>query len=265
MGDSQSTSVLIRVQARSGKFVGQNVNYSQISILNGDQVLFGPYTTSGDTGTVDSTPDAPFLPTASRDVIAVQASAGGPPAGAYWLTADSSGTGGGTAGVIATFPLADAALLEFRATALFDTANPVTTSTMMWVYPGMQLTSEPGLLLSIPGLVVTLPQPTIAGGQITITATVTMMCGCPITKPTWPQGNAPEPYWPETEFQVMAFLTPSSGPIVSHQMDFIDTNTFATSFPLPSAGALAIAVYALQQAESNGGYAQTPVNVSTTS
>jgi hypothetical protein len=192
---------------------------------------------------------------ASRDVIVVQASSGGPPPGAYWLTSDD-----GTAGIVATFMLAEPALLEFRATALYNTSSPVTASATMWVVPGLQLTSEPGVLLSIPGLHVTVAA--TVGRQIDVTATVTMMCGCPITTPTWPEpSGGPEPYWPYTEFQVVATLTQPDGSAVTQAMSFFATNTFTAVFPLPASGTSTVAVYALQQAESNVGYAQTTVQV----
>ena len=124
MSQPQSTSVLIRVQARGGKFIGPAINYAQISVLNGAEVLLGPTVASGDSGTVDPQTGDAFPMTASRNVIAVQGSAGGPPAGAYWLLPDN-----GTAGIIATFPLAAPALLEFRATVLYESVNPIMTST----------------------------------------------------------------------------------------------------------------------------------------
>jgi hypothetical protein len=238
MTQPQSTTILIRVQARGGKFLGPNAKPTEISVLDGGNVIFGPVLTSGDSGTTDPNTGAPFPPTASRDVIAVAPTDGGPPAGAYWLTPDDS-----TAGVVATFILDCPSLLEFRAT----TTNGITTSTMMWVVPGMQLTTEPGLLLSVPGLLVSVSA--TVGAQIDVTATVTMMCGCPITTPTWPQ-NGPEPYWPEPEFQVFATLES-----VTQQMTFSTTNTFTTSFPVPETSGSTITVYALQQAESNVGYA----------
>src|SRR5687768_6115212 len=105
MAQPQSTSVLIRVQARGGKFLGPAVNYAEISVLNGSEVLIPPTVAKGDSGVVDSTTGAPFPMAASRDVIVAQASPGGPPAGAYWLTSDS-----GTAGIVATFMLAEPAL-----------------------------------------------------------------------------------------------------------------------------------------------------------
>jgi hypothetical protein len=245
----KSTSVLIRVQARSGKFLGPNAKQTEISVLNGGNVIFGPVVTTGDSGNTDPDVGAPFPPTASRDVIAVAPTDGGPPAGAYWLTADDDPAK--TAGVKATFMLDCPSLLEFRATT-----NGITTSTMMWVVPGMQLTCEPGLLLSVPGLLVSVSA--TVGAQIDVTAGVTMMCGCPITAPTWPQ-NGPEPYWPEPEFQVFATLQPQNGESVTQQMTFATTNTFTTSFPTPETGGSTISVYALQQAESNVGYAAVTV------
>ncbi|HEX8692296.1 MAG TPA: hypothetical protein VF746_07765 [Longimicrobium sp.] len=255
MGEPQQTSVLIRVQARGGKFLGPGVRYSLVSVLNGSEVLFGPVQAAGDSGVVDSKAGDPFAAAASRDVIAVQPTPSGPPAGGYWLLPDAA-----TAGVTATFPLAEPALLEFRATALYDTSSPVTASVMMWVVPGMQLTSEPGLLLSIPGLNVSVA-PTV-GAEVGVTATVTMMCGCPVTTPTWPPpSGGPEPYWPAPEFQVVAVLTPPSGSPATQTMTFQGTNTFTASFPLPPPGESTVAVYAVQQAESNVGYAQSTFTI----
>ncbi len=257
MSTPQQTSVRIRVQARGGKYLGPNVNYAQVSVLNDGNVIFGPALATGNSGTVDSKTGDPFVPSASRDVIALQPTSSGPPSGAYWLLP----SGDDTAGVVATFPLAAPALLEFRATALYDTSDPVIASAMMWVIPGMQLTSEPGLLLSMPGLVVSLAQPTV-GSQLGVTATVTMMCGCPITAPTWPfVSGAPEPYWPEPEFQVVAVLTLPSGAATTQTMTFSATNTFTTSFATPPPGQSTVAVYAVQQAEANVGFAQIAVTV----
>ena len=241
MPQPQSTSVLIRVQARGGKFLGPKAQTTEISVLNGANFIFGPVVTIGGSGTTDSQTGSTFPAMASRDVIAVESTNGGPPAGAYWLLPDDS-----PAGVVATFTLDSPSLLEFRATT-----NGTTTSTMMWVVPGMQLTNEPGLLLSVPGLLVSVSA-AVAGAQVDVTATVTMMCGCPITAPTWPQ-NGPEPYWPEPEFQVFATLAN-----VTTQMTFSTTNTFTASFPLPAAGST-ISVYAVQQAESNVGYGTVTV------
>jgi hypothetical protein len=255
MDDPQLTRVLVRVQARGGKFLGPGVKYAMVTVLDGEDVVFGPVLAAGDSGTVDPTAGAPFPAAASRDVIAVQATSGGPPAGAYWLTPDAT-----SAGVVAAFPLARPALLEFRATALYDTPAPVTASAAMWVLPGMQLTAEPGVLLSIPGLAVSIA-PTVAQ-EVTVTATVTMMCGCPVTPPSWPPvSGGTEPYWPEPEFQIVAVLTPPSGPPVSQPMTFVETNTFGISFPLPPAGESTIAVHAVQPAECNVGYARATITV----
>jgi hypothetical protein len=127
----------------------------------------------------------------------------------------------------------------------------------MWVVPGVDLTNEPGILLSIPGLVVNVA--TTTDTELHVTATVTMMCGCPITTPTWPQQkDGPEPYWPETEFAVQATLTQPDGTSQQQWMQFFAENTFKTKFPLPQLGS-SVGVYAVQPAESNVGYAEVKV------
>ena len=244
-----NTSVLIRVQARGGKFLGPGVGYSNVSVWNGGTCLFEAVA-KGDSGTVDPKTGDPFPPAASRNVIAVLGGPPGPPRGAYWLTSDS-----GTAGVLATFALDEPTLLEFRASAFSDT---VTTSAMMWVIPGMQLTSEPGLVLEIPGLHVLVDvRPAADAGLLAVKATVTMMCGCPITDPTWPQQpDGPEPYWPSNEFTVVANLQTPDGRSASRTMSFVAENTFTTTFPYPAVGESIVSVSAVQTSETNVGFAR---------
>ena len=99
--------------------------------------------------------------------------------------------------------------------------------------------------------------PAITAIQVSVTATVMMMCGCPITTPTWPQASGgPEPYWPYPEINVFATLTDPSGNPTTQPMTFSAENTFTASFALPNRGQSTIGVYAVQQAETNVGFAQ---------
>lgn len=254
------TFVLIRVQARGGKYLGPSIGYSQISVWNGETAIFGPVLAQGGSGTVDTDGNGPIPANASPDAIVVTSGKPGPPAGAYWLTPDDSGEGP-TAGVVAKLSLTKPALLEFRAVALFNTPNPVTSSAMMWVYPGQDLTAEPGVLLTMPGLAVSVTATVTT--QVNVTGTLTMMCGCPITTPTWPQQpGGSEPYWPYTEFNVFAVLTQPDGTTSELALAFSKTNTFIGSFPLPPAGTSVVGVCAVQQAASNIGYGETTVVIS---
>ena len=271
---SLTTRIRIRVQARGGKYLGPGVNggnspYALVTILNQGKVIFGPTLAIGNSGTVLDQPNAPIPSGASPNAITVMPGIkNGPPGGAYWLlpyTIDpTTGKKTDAAGVVATFSLDKPALLEFRATALYNTPNPVTTSSMMWVVPGDNLLEEPGVLLTMPGLNVVLDPCAVdkVGNKstVTITSTITMMCGCPISAPAWPANTAPvEPYWPYPEFGVTAILTSQSGNVRQQEMKFSKTDTFTTTLIPPSAGKYRLAVRAIQPLESNIGYAEKAV------
>src|SRR5260221_6843186 len=103
MSTTPNTSVLVRVQARGGKYLGPGVKNAMVTVLNAGKVIFGPALAGGGSGTVDTTTGSPIPPAASRDVIVVQPTAAGPPAGAYWLLPSESPP---TAGVVAKVHLA---------------------------------------------------------------------------------------------------------------------------------------------------------------
>lgn len=251
-----NTSIRIRVQARGGKYLGPGVKYSQVSVMSGTTCLWSG-TASGNSGLIDTRPNAGLDPRQSRAIVPVTFNFGvTTPLGGYALLEGSIG-GEETAGVIATVPISEPQLLEIRVVALQGTPNEVTASVMTWVVPGIDLVHEPGVLVLLPGLVVSAKSSTPSSGTVTVTATVTMMCGCPITEytGTWPPSpSAPEPYWPASEFEVVAMLTPASGPTLLQPLKYSAENTFTGTITAPAAGDT-LAVYALQRAESNIGYA----------
>lgn len=95
--------------------------------------------------------DGAVLTQQSSDVQSVQ-----------WLSA-TSGSPSPTAGLVATFDLDARALVEISAAGISNgIPNQQTTSVRMWLWPGAQLTTEPGLVLEMAGLNVIILEPTPA-------------------------------------------------------------------------------------------------------
>jgi hypothetical protein len=123
----------------------------------------------------------------------------------------------------------------------------------MWLTPGVHLDQEPGVVLVIPGLNVQILAPGVAtppAGSVTVTAWVSMMCGCKI---------ADASPWLPGEFQVYARLRAVGGDFTAEvPLAFQTTSTFGTDAPItlpPGAGNYEVVVDAVQAAEGNVGSA----------
>lgn len=249
-----AAQVKVRVQARDGKILGPapTVKKPLLSVRNvitGEILIHDLPFDNSSSGTV--VPDSQFSESVSRSAIVVQPPAINltyPTPGPYWLQTPS-----GQGELIVSLPISEPSLLEFRATAFAP--DPVESSATMWVLPGMQLLSDPGLVLTIAGLYVTMKAYAVAG-VISVTANVTMMCGCPITpQPSQSLPPNTEPYWPSSEFDVVAELWNSEGVLVnSLPLQCTSTSTFTAAADVPP-GFYEIRVVALQRQETNVGFA----------
>lgn len=258
-----SAQVKVRVQARDGKILGpaSTVKPPLLTVRNvhsGEVLIHDQPFNNQSSGTVVL--ESQFSNSASRNAIVVQPPATGPISptypkpGPYWLQ-----TPAGQGELIVSLPIKEASLLEFRATAFAP--DPVISSATMWVLPGMQLLSDPGLVLTVAGLYVTV-QASASAGTVSLQANVTMMCGCPITpqpSPTLPAKT--EPYWPSNEFAVMAELRGDQGRhVTALELVCTSTSMFTGSAKVPS-GDYEIRVSAVQALESNVGFARTTLRV----
>ncbi|HEV7239486.1 MAG TPA: hypothetical protein VGQ36_09620 [Thermoanaerobaculia bacterium] len=246
---STSTSILIRVQARGGKFLGPDIGYSFITVRDvASGRILAQSTAAGDSGQLGTT----LTPGVSTGVVLSA------PLTPNWLSA-TQGTPSPTAGFLAMFDLDAPTLIEVSAAGTPNgVANQHRTSVTMWIWPGAQLTTEPGLVLELPGLNVQLlsPNPSAPppkGATITVTAWVTMMCGCKIA-----DGGA----WPTSEFQVNAWLVGPNGMVTLASTLAIEKNAsgqeipsvFTGTLPYPeTSGAYQLVVAAIQPATSNAG------------
>lgn len=244
-------TILVRVQAKGGKFLGPDAGYSQVTLKQVDTgEVLAQGTASGGSGNLLPA----FVPSATRQpVVTTQ------PSGAQsllWLSALPP-TIPPAAGFVATVDLAEPLLVSFTADALTDgQPNGHSVTETMWITPGADLTAEPGMVLVIPGLIVKVLTATVSGLELTVTAWVSMMCGCKID-PTLP--------WLPTEFAVTATVTDATGQQVAQTtLAYQTTSTFGTSSPiaLPSgSGTYTVTVTAVQPAEANVGSGTATVSV----
>lgn len=244
------TPVLVRVQAKGGKFLGPDAGYSQVTLrdtASGNVLAQGM--ASGGSGNLSPA----FYPSSTRQPVVTLQSSGAQ--SLLWLSALPA-TIPATAGFRATLELDAPTLVQFTADSLTDGApNGHSVSETMWLTPGVDLSAEPGVVLVIPGLIVNVLSATASGSSLSVTAWVSMMCGCKID-PALP--------WLPTEFTVTATVTDAGGnPVAQAPLAFQKTSTFGTSQPiaLPCPGTYTLAVDAVQPAEGNVGSASTTVIV----
>lgn len=243
-----TTRVLVRVQAKGGKFVGPDAGYAQVTLRNADtgEVLARDIAAGG-SGQLSGS----FSPSATRQAIVT------PMYGTQTLLWLSATPDEPTAGLTATLELQAPTRVEFSAAGLTGgEANGHTVSQTMWVVPGADLTAEPGVVLLLPGLIVkdVAATPTAGQGLVAVTAFVSMMCGCKID-PTLP--------WLPPEFLVTATVTNEAGhevgqgTLTCQGMSVFSTGTQSVGVPGP--GTYTVTVNAVQAAEGNAGSASTTV------
>jgi hypothetical protein len=245
------TRVLVRVQAKGGKFIGPDGGYSLVTlreVVSGE--ILAQRIATGGSGDLSTT----FTPGATRETIVTPGPAGDT---VNWLSAPA---GQPTAGLLATLDLNRPTLVEFSATALSNgIPNGHVTRQQMWLTPGAHLDQEPGVVLVIPGLNVQILAPDVASpptGSLSVTVWVAMMCGCKI---------ADASPWLPSEFQVYARVRAVGGEFTAEApLAFQTTSTFATSAPiaLPAgAASYELVVNAVQAAEGNVGSASCVFSV----
>lgn len=247
-----STRILVRVIARDGKFLGDDIGGALVTIRD---VRSGELLASGRTRG-GSGPTQGIMQTARTRNQQIP-------------TVD---TNNNACSFEALVMMDEPRLVEISALgplAAQQSANRVSATT--WVYPGIGIAPEPtlggvlredGFLLEIPGLLVQIlspPQHYLPGNptpqmNIPISANVTMMCGCPIAK---------EP-WPETDFRVEASIL-HNGKTTSLLLAFNPNagapSFFTTNWTPGSLGVFGITVWAFQTSTGNTGVDHTSVNL----
>jgi hypothetical protein len=239
------TSILIRVQARGGKFLGPDIGYSTVTVRNAQT---GQILASGPAGTAGQDSGKLSLAVGNSVSSGVVLTYPGPQV--WYLTA----TPGTTAFFEARFDIAQPTLVEISAQA-----RGIASSGTMWVEPGCQLNTEPGYIVTMPGLAVDIIAVKAANDAFAVSAKVTMMCGCPIDdQKTDPKGPIP---WPSSEFDVWAEVR-RGGIVTRATLDLQETSIYGGSVKRPpTPGHYELAVVAVQKSESNVGIATRPMQI----
>lgn len=117
-------------------------------------------------------------------------------------------------------------------------------SVSLWLVPGRHQTS-PGVILQLPGLITELQAYRLEQGQLSVTALVSMLCGCPITA---------EGLWRADDFLVMAQLYQAGSLVQEAPLAFTgNTNEFAGVLEAADRGDYELLVYAWQESTGNTG------------
>ena len=140
-----------------------------------------------------------------------------------------------------------------------DASGPVgkpdakaTVSATQWLLPGKSLAGD-GWILELPGLVVEPVWTAKPGAPVTVTAKVTLMCGCPIE---------PGGHWNAADYEVVAVLEQAGKPAASVPLAYAGTpSTFTAATPALPRGHYRLTVTAHDAATGNTGVAEREVRV----
>ncbi|HEY3742057.1 MAG TPA: hypothetical protein VGL53_19530 [Bryobacteraceae bacterium] len=247
-----STDITVRVIARAGKFLGDDIGGAEVTIrdIHSGKLLAHGRTHGGSgPSSLMTTPITRNQPIPVAD----------PP-------------NNDACRFDATLDLETPRLIEISAygpLAAPQSANRVTATT--WISPGCSISPLgnqriDGFVLEIPGLMVQVLHPPAhflpAGPNpsqpIEIRANVTMMCGCPIST---------QPPWPDSDFDVVATVT-SGGVTTPFKLDYdpktpdrVPSQFFSNQWTPGAFGVYEIAVTAYQKSTGNTGAGFTTVNL----
>jgi len=228
---AKPTLVTVRVIAKDGKFLGDDIGGSLITVRNVDtgEMLDQGHTKggSGNTTQIMETPR-----TRSQPIPTDQASE-----------------------FVARLNIDQPTFIEVTAYGPIgglQSAHKV--SATQWVMPGKNITRGDGFLLELPGLLVQVLEPpthlslSSIPSTVTISANVMMMCGCPLT---------PDGVWNSDLFEIAAEIR-KEGKVVDHvKLKYAGSpSQFTGSWIVKRKGYYEAIVYAYQPATGNTGLAR---------
>ena len=224
----KQTQITVRVIAKGGKFLGDDIDGSLITITNVQtgELLAKGYTKggSGNTTEIMQTPRlwSQPIPTDSASDFTARLDLDEP----CFIEVTAYGPLGG-----------------------LQSAHKV--SATQWVIPGKNITGGDGFLLVMPGLLVQVLEPithltlTSIPSMVCIAANVTMMCGCPIS---------PGGIWDTKDFEVGAQIRKDGKVIDEVKLEYAgEASQFKGSYTVKRKGFYEAVVYAYQPGNGNTG------------
>ncbi|RYY29500.1 MAG: hypothetical protein EOO04_07350 [Chitinophagaceae bacterium] len=228
------TTVIVRARAKDAKFIGTGMGGAYVVIRN---VLTGEVLTKGiTTGNSGNTQLLLQSPIKRHQSLTDQE----------------------TAKFEASLDITEPVFVEVAVTAPVTRKNAsVKGSVQLWLIPGKHIEGD-GIIIELPGLIVDMLQPTthefipvgsLKNNGYTFKTSVTMLCGCAITK-----GGI----WDADGIEVGAIIRKDGKELMQVKMALTDkANIFQGIIPSPSKGLYQITVYAFERATGNTGVDQT--------
>lgn len=168
-------------------------------------------------------------------------------------TRGRSATVGDPASFQAELGLARPTRVEIGVTGPLGVAQSIQSAAVtLWLIPGQDRVENP-VILHLPGLITELLDYTVDDGQLSVTASVTMICGCPVTV---------EGLWPAADFRAVVQLYRGDQLVSAGVMGFTGTdNEFAGTLDLPGPGDFDMIVHAYQISTGNAGAYERPLRI----
>ncbi|WP_374569833.1 hypothetical protein [Phenylobacterium sp.] len=225
---AEPTPVVVRAIAKDAKFIGDSMGGVAITLSDAKTgKVLAEGVTSGGTG---DTERLIVKPRVRREPIS---------------TPDA-------AGFAATLDIDKPTLVQARASGPLGKPDAkITVTSQMWLLPGRAVEGD-GWILEMPGLVIE-PQWTSAGSAATLTAKVTLMCGCPIT---------PGGHWDAARYDVEATLSRDGTSLPAAKLDYAGSpSTFDAAFHDLTPGRYLLTLTAHDAGSGNSGVVQREVVV----
>lgn len=224
---AEPTHVMVRAQALDAKFIGTHMGGVRITLRDAvsGAVLARGVTAgeTGDTAAIVRKPRERGVPVAAAD----------------------------TAGFDAVLDISKPTLVRAEGVGpIGKPASAITVSSSLWVLPGRNIVGD-GWILTFPGLVVEPSTQTASDGSLQVSASVTLMCGCPIE---------PGGVWDASNYTVEASLLRGDRVVARLPLAYAGkASQFSGLLAKPAAGRYVLRVTATDAKTTNAGVVEQKI------